>query len=403
MLRTATAGDITFAQSCHLFPGAFLEELDATLLLENNKLLNISQQEHDGLGIAKDRWFLPARMGGYGLQSAIVSGPAIFLSSWIRSLPVIASRNDYTCPAELLTSVASLRGVFTEAEQQLSTLGVNLSSSLEEAVEEQPKFQAKRWKSEAYSRIVTSVSSGARDKDKIAIEESSGPGAGAWLQFPKAPHHCFTDEEYVGAVRLRSGLPVFTQGAGQHLVCRHTGHETGVCGVAMDEYGTHSLCCKRGGHVVRRHNEIRDCCAKELSNAGISHVVVEQTAPHDTTALRPDICYHDSHSRAVFLDVEVTTRHVHRNTSSMRSGALIEQAEAVKRRKYAHLRLLPCIFSHLGRVGPGMQACIKSSCCDADPEVRSKYIAGFYQSISCALQRGNVAILAASGSLIGAH
>ena len=156
-----------------------------------------------------------------------------------------------------------------------------------------------------------------------------------------------------------------------------------------------------GGHVVRRHNAIRDCTAKELGNAGISHVTVEQTAPDDTTALRPDLCYHDSHSRAVFLDVEVTTRHVHRNTSSMRAGALIEQAEAVKKRKYAHLRLLPCIFSHLGRVGQGMQACIKSSCCDPDLSVRSKYSAGFYQSISCALQKGNVAILAASGPLIG--
>ena len=291
--------------------------------------------------------------------------------------------------------------LFTEAEDRLSTLGVARSSSLEEAIEEQPKFQAKRWKSEAYSRIVTCISSGARDKDTIAIEESSGPGAGAWLQFPRAPHHCFTDEEYVVAIRLRIALPVFAQGVGTHLVCRHTGHETGVCGTTMDEYGTHSLCCKRGGHVVRRHNAIRDCTAKELGNAGISHVTVEQTAPDDTTALRPDLCYHDSHSRAVFLDVEVTTRHVHRNTSSMRAGALIEQAEAVKKRKYAHLRLLPCIFSHLGRVGQGMQACIKSSCCDPDLSVRSKYIAGFYQSISCALQKGNVAILAASGPLIG--
>ena len=89
------------------------------------------------------------------------------------------------------------------------------------------------------------------------------------------------------------------------------GHETGVCGATMDEYGIHSLCCKRRGHVVRRHDAIRDCTAKELGNAGISHVTVEQTAPDDTTALRPDLCYHDSHSRAVFLDVEVTTRYVH--------------------------------------------------------------------------------------------
>ena len=102
---------------------------------------------------------------------------------------------------------------------------------------------------------------------------------------------------------------------------------------------------------------IRDCTAKEISKAGISHVAVEQTAPDDTTAaLRPDICYHDSRSRAIFLDVEVTTRHVHKNTSNLRACALIELADAVKKRKYAHVRLLPSMFSHLGKVGPGYES-----------------------------------------------
>ncbi len=83
---------------------------------------------------------------------------------------------------------------------------------------------------------------------------------------------------------------------------------------------------------MRRHDGVRDSVANELGNAGISHVAVEQTAPEDNaTALRPDICYHDSDSRSVFLDVEITTLHVHRATRGMRSGELIEPAEAVKR------------------------------------------------------------------------
>ena len=62
------------------------------------------------------------------------------MSSRIRSLPDIASRKDFTSPADLLTSVASLKNVLSEAEERLSTLGVNQSSSLEEAIEEQPKL-----------------------------------------------------------------------------------------------------------------------------------------------------------------------------------------------------------------------------------------------------------------------
>ena len=101
-------------------------------------------------------------MGGHGLHSATVSGPAIFLSSWVRSLPDIASRNDYTSPADLFTCVPSLQQALNQAEQRLATLGVTQLSSLEEAIEEKAKFQAKRWKSEAYSRIATCFFSGAQ-------------------------------------------------------------------------------------------------------------------------------------------------------------------------------------------------------------------------------------------------
>jgi hypothetical protein len=401
LFRAATAGDLTYAQSCHLYPGEFFEALDVAALTAINALLNVSREEHDMLGVAKDRWFLPFRDGGMGLHSAMLSGPTVFLSSWIRSLPVIAKIHDYTSASEMLSCVGPLKVVLVKAEQRLSHLGVTVGMSLDESIEEQSKTLNKRWKTEAYSRIVNSISSGARGQDFIALEESSGTGAGAWLQFPSRPEHCFTDAEYVTSIRLRMSLPVFQHAPGVSLSCNHFGREVGICGSTNDEYGIHALCCKRGGHVNQRHNAIRDSTASSLREAGITHVLVEQTAPDGTAALRPDVCYHDAKGRATHLDIEVTTRHVHRNGVDMRRGALIEQAEGVKRRKYAHLRLMPCVFSHLGRIGRGMQVVVKSVFTEPDLAARSEYIAQFYQSVSCSLQKGNVSILAAAGSLIG--
>ena len=152
---------------------------------------------------------------------------------------------------------------------------------------------------------------------------------------------------------------------------------------------------------MQRHNSIRDTTARELRELDTPNVLVEQTAPRDPSeALRPDISYHDHEGRPMHLDVEVVTMHRNRNFSSLIPGALIEHEETVKKRKYSHLRLLPCVMSHLGRLGKGCQAFVKSACRGIDERERSCKIAAMYQSISCALQKGNVAILAASGSLM---
>jgi hypothetical protein len=231
--------------------------------------------------------------------------------------------------------------------------------------------------------------------------ESGGPGAGAWLNFPREPEHIFTDVEFKCAARLRMSLPIFQEPcSGHNVACDHKNRHR-VCGANLDTLGIHALCCKLGGHVVQRHNAIRDTIARVMRNATTSTVHIEQNAP-DTPShlLRPDIVFSDFRSRTKHLDVEVCTMHRCRVSGQHKAGALIETEEGVKRRKYNHLHLIPCVLSHVGRVGRGLQSLLKLIYRQADEGQRSTCIAAAYQSISATLQKGNVQLLAKAGPLV---
>ena len=235
----------------------------------------------------------------------------------------------------------------------------------------------------------------------ISQDESSGKGTGAWLNFPREARHCFSDVEFCTAIRLRMHLPVIQSST--HQYCRRFSSTGTLCCQTVDKYGLHCLLCKIGGHVVRRHNAERDELARLLKepSAVASGVLLEQNAPNTPTEnMRPDIVFHDFHSRVRHIDVEVCTPYQGRSTQQYRPGALIEQLEAVKRRKYRHLPLIPGVFSHLGRLGVGITGLLKLVYRGQDEQQRSDSINLAYQSLACTLQQQNVALLSSSNTLI---
>ena len=151
------------------------------------------------------------------------------------------------------------------------------------AVEENVKRLSRRWKDEAHSRISTTLCSEMSIDDIISKHESSGKGIGAWLNFPREARHCFTDVEFCTAIRLRMHLPVIQNST--HQYCRRFASAGTLCCQTVDRYGVHCLLCKVGGHVVRRHNALRDELARLLEepSAVASGVLVEQNAPNTPT------------------------------------------------------------------------------------------------------------------------
>ena len=103
-------------------------------------------------------------------------------------------------------------------------------------------------------------------------------------------------------------LPVIQNSTHQYF--RHFASNGTLCCQAVDRYGLHCLLCKVGGHVVRRHNAQRDDLARHLTepSAVTSGVLIVQNAPNASTEnMRLDIVFHDFHSRARHIDVEVCT------------------------------------------------------------------------------------------------
>jgi len=156
--------------------------------------------------------------------------------------------------------------------------------------------------------------------------------------------------------------------------------------------------------VLDRHDTIRDLLAKLAADMMGVPAHVEQHPPGILPDdRRPDIDYYDKRLVRQYLDVAIVTpyfRALPGSSALHRAGALIEREESNKRRKYHWLSLTPVVLSHLGRLGGGCQSLVKAFACGSSDKERSLTIDGCYQLLACALQRANVALLAAAGPLI---
>ena len=114
-----------------------------------------------------------------------------------------------------------------------------------------------------------------------------------------------------------------------------------------------------------------------------------------------DFC--DSEQRHKHVDIEVYTPHARSlpgPAALHKVGALIATAEGAKRRKYAHLALMPAVLSHLGRFGSGFQSLSRMVNRQADDTQRSQAIDDCYHTLGCEIQKANVALLEAAGPLL---
>ena len=77
----------------------------------------------------------------------------------------------------------------------------------------------------------------------------------------------------------------------------------------MDTAGLHALLCKLGGHVIKRHNRIRDLLAKLLQEVSVATIKVEQHTGPDADQCRQDIAFLNHRARRQHIDAEIVTPH----------------------------------------------------------------------------------------------
>ena len=397
-----------YLQQCQPLSRAQSEHLDNVCLDGLLGILDIDASENAELGVAVARWFLPWKAGGLGFHAVQHSAAANYAGPWLRDLGGLAERMDTASPQALLDNSPCVKAVLHEATQSLASTGALVSSDLSTVLTETSgeKQLASKWRSEVVTRITNNIDSGAANGDVICMRESGGKGGGAWLKFPWRPAHHMTNQQFTTSVRLRMNLPVYSISAAQPQHCKHksrprTGTPARVCSTRLDVKGHHPLCCKLGGHVIGRHNDGRDCLASLMKERSVRNVNVEQHAPDVLPDQRhPDVDFFDHRQRHGYMDFEVCTPYEHAGSLPSQTGTLIEANEGVKRRKYRQLFLIPAVCSHLGRFGSGIQKLLHLICCDEDDAQRSRSVDERYQTLSCEIQKGNVAILGAAGALL---
>ena len=397
-----------YLQQCYLLEASHAAKLDQLSVDGILGILEIDPHENTALGHSSARWFLPWSSGGCGFTAVQHGAHANFVGSWFRDLAGIAERMELASPGALLEQAPCIKKALQEAVTHLNAIGASLPESVEQALTDSTGSKlASLLRSQVVTRIVHNIESGAINDQIVCMHESGGSGAGAWMKFPKQPRQHMTNQEIRTSIRLRMHLDVYRKDLAERLHCKHKASvQRGgrICDDNLDTKGLHALLCKLGGHVVRRHNRGRDCLAELIDSRVQSNVHVEQHTPEMVADERhPDIDFFDHEQRHVYIDIEVCTPHARALPgvgALHKKGALIEIAEGVKRRKYAHLTLVPFLCSHLGRFGKGVQTLMRLICRDVDEDQRSSSIDECYQTLGCEIQKANVALLEAAGTLL---
>jgi hypothetical protein len=251
--------------------------------------------------LAEDKWehaSLPTRLSGLGItQTKSIAGSA-YVGSCMLTLELVGDllgRGADYVPAGLLELL----------EQHEANSGVSHDlESLKDKSHVQ-KVLSDEWHQAAYKKL--------REQSDVRTQNlmlaCTMAHASDWLLTPPIPGlglHLKSDA-FRMALKFRLGLPIFESS----FPCPAQGKDgSSTCGVAMDVYGDHAICCNHGTSRVFRHNNLRDILAHAAKAAGLSAVAVEKKNQIAGSKRKPgDITvqqYHRGFSTSAF---DVTVAH----------------------------------------------------------------------------------------------
>lgn len=277
--------------------------------------------------LPEDKWehaSLPTRLSGLGItQTKSVAGAA-YVGSCMLTLDLVGDllgRSDYMPDgvAELLALHEEFAGVSHDLE------------SLKERPHVQ-KVLSDEWHQAAFKKLKERSST----RTQNLMLAGTMAHASDWLLAPPIPGlglHMKSDS-FRMALKFRLGLPIFDR----PFSCPAQGREGGSCGVEMDVYGDHAICCNHGTSRVFRHNNLRDILSHAAKAAGLSAVVVEKKNQIAGSKRKPgDITvqqYHRGFSSSAF---DVTVAHPlqkkHIEVAMSEAGVVAQEAHDRKLQK----------------------------------------------------------------------
>ena len=170
--------------------------------------------------------FLPVKLGGMGIPSAVLTAPSAFLASAVGCEPFSQNLN---------LNLGSDRDVESALTAWYELSGVD-------AMPVAKREAQKTWSTPVLDKLQIDTEQSLDQTQSKRFSLTPGRYAGAWLNaIPMFPLGLkLTDGQIRCAVALRLGA-------------KNCAAHTGCCGQNVDEYGTHGLACKRSAGRFARH------------------------------------------------------------------------------------------------------------------------------------------------------
>ena len=346
------------------------------------------------------RWILaslPVSLGGVGLRSAALHGPAAFVSSDVQCRPIV---NKLISPSVQRRDVSRALSLLSNASAHATTpLPGPINSDTTQRL-------LSRRVDEARLHVLQGVDTD--DRFKLIFPSVCLPGTGDFLNVVPSPAlklHIHPTE-FVMALKYRLGLPVFPEESD----CLH-------CGRISDIYGDHAIsACHTSGGIIRRHDLLRDAIF-DTAYAALLRPQKEERNLLDDSSRPGDITIRGwARSRGkekTAFDVTVVSplRQDVRSHSMLDPGLVLRKSREAKFKKYEgklppEVALIPLVVTSFGAWEDDARANLKEMVAH---QGRNSSIGSvslrkqFFQRLSVCLQRENGSLLYSRSPLSSLH
>ena len=350
-----------------------------------------------GLEMTDDNWeraTYPLKRGGLAMGTVETRASAAYMSALSRTMPEVLRRTGCDGVEALRRGAPALDRSVTDAAADLQARGVPTEKIFADGNGTAPPTQ---------KDIVAAVND-KRYEDRLAsldddgrgqLRSASGSGSAAFLLMPTQQDHRIEDPLFRVAVVRRLGgrvAPKADQDAQPH--CALVAADGTVCGHPLDQGGIHVNQCKKGGHVIRRHDLVVRWLAAWIEDRIGSQVLVEQTAATEGEGEdRLDLTL-ESGGKRLWLDVAIvnvmTINAGERLRRAKLDGAAARHEEGAKRSRYRGLAT-PFVIEAHGRPGNFARSVIGRFARDSELG-SSTDVALAWQSLSAIVQSGSAAL-----------
>ena len=331
--------------------------------------------------ITSPLFFLPLKLGGLGVGSAVRRHAAALWRAWQSIIPSLMSTTQSPDTDSLFRSTPLPRAQLTQLQStisqqmnkptfQLKPLGAALR------LQTTQKKQVSTIQRNIHKQFYNSLTDTPTEQAILLSQSTSHTGA--HLMQPRSEAYEIEDRCFRVSVprRLMLPHPAAANPADVVQFCPNKSAAGVICNKLLDPKQHHCYGCRYGGGVDRRHAALARCLADIIhSHSGVK-VFIEQEVPALTRVVngqtehaRMDLVFNLNGS-ITYLDVSIVAPFSCNpslvSAASTKPGLMVKRAEKTIFDSYPHINLVPFILETTGRPGPRARKFINYLLRDAD-------------------------------------